>query len=133
MGEIEFPIEVNEIKSTNKMPFDCYCMDKSNIGKLVKIRPCAEKYKDKTYLGLFLGDASLEHHITYNKEEKILNVDPGMSNPAIFVFELNKVIFGCGSWWRVIENEEELDKMITDETIENVWYVKMLKELTKKE
>lgn len=131
MKEIEFPIEVNEIKSTNKMPFDCYCIDESNIGKLVKIRPCAEEYGDKTYLGLFLGDVHLGHHITYKHEEKVLNVYPGMGNPAIFVFALNKVIYGCGSWWGTIESEEELDRMITDESIENVWYVKLLKELAK--
>ncbi len=131
MSEIEFPIEVNEIKNTNKMPFDCYCMDKSSIGKLVRIRPCAEEYGDKTYLGLFLGDVHLGHHITYKREEKILNVYSGMGNPAIFVFGINKVIYGCGSWWGAIESEEELDRMITDESIENLWYVKMLKELVK--
>ncbi len=130
---IEYPIEVNEIKFNYKMPFDCYGMGKNNIGQLVKIRPCADEYKDKTYLGLFLGDVTLSPSVHYNREEKILDVTNGMSNPAIFVFDLKKVIYGCGSWWGVIKSEEELDKLITDETIENVWYVKMLKELSKKD
>ena len=130
---IEYPIEVNEIKFDYKMPFDCYCMDKNNIGQLVKIRPCADEYKDKTYLGLFLGDVTLCPIISYNREEKILDVTNGMSNPAIFVFELKKVIYGCGSWWGAIKSEEELDNLITDESIANLWYVKILKELSKKE
>ena len=56
-----------------------------------------------------------------------------MSNPAILVFELKKVIYGCGSWWGSIKSEEELDKLITDESIADLWYVKILKELSKKE
>jgi hypothetical protein len=50
-------------------------------------------------------------------------------NPAIFVPELNKVIFGYESWWSEITTEEELNNVITDHTIENVWYVKLLKSM----
>ena len=45
-------------------------------------------------------------------------------NPAIFVPELGKIIFGMESWWGRIKSEEEL-KDITDGDIENVWHVKM--------
>ncbi len=53
-------------------------------------------------------------------------------NPAIFVFDLKKVIYGYESWWGEIKSEEDFRK-ITDLDINNLWYVKALKELLKKE
>lgn len=52
------------------------------------------------------------------------------TNPAIYVFDLKKVIFGAQSWWSVIENEDEL-RDITKDEINNTWYVKMFKEMVK--
>jgi len=49
-------------------------------------------------------------------------------NPAIFVFDLNEIIFGYESWWGVIESEKQL-KEITNDVIDNVWYVKALKQI----
>lgn len=49
-------------------------------------------------------------------------------NPAIFVFDLNKIIYGCESWWGVIKSEEDLNS-ISDCDIDNVWYVRALKTL----
>ena len=51
-----------------------------------------------------------------------------MHNPAIYVPELGKVIYGMESWWHAIKDEKEL-KDITDNDIDNVWYVKALKEV----
>ena len=51
-----------------------------------------------------------------------------MDNPAIFVPDLNKIIFGCASWWHKIKNIDEI-KDITMEDIENTWYVKLAKKL----
>lgn len=97
-----------------------------SCGTPVKIRPCGEEYGDKTYFGILLGDVPLSLHASIDPEGTI-NVSRSMYNPAIFVPELKDIIYGCGSWWGEIENEEELDKLITDDVIENVWYVKMLK------
>ena len=50
------------------------------------------------------------------------------TNPAIFVPELKKIVFGCESWWRKIDSMDEV-KDITDEDIENQWYVKLFKSI----
>ena len=54
------------------------------------------------------------------------------TNPAIYVFDLQRIIFGAESWWSIIENQEEL-KDITDDDINNQWYVKALKAMHKDE
>ena len=93
-------------------------------GKLVKIRPCGEEYENKTYLGFLIGDLALGSSFKILEDKIQLNWS--LHNPAIFVPELGKVIYGCESWWSEIENIEEL-KQITDDDINNVWYVKLLK------
>lgn len=95
-------------------------------GTPVKVRPCAEKYNNKTYFGILIGEVPLSLHSSID-EEGNLTVSRSMYNPAIFVPELKEIIYGCGSWWGEIETEEALEKVITDETIENVWYMKLLK------
>lgn len=119
---IEYPIEVSKINTNADKYKD------SRTGKFAKIRPCEEGYEGKTYLGLYLGEMPIGHHITHNSETKELNVSFS-NNPAIFVFDLNKIVYGMESWWGIIESEEDL-KEITNHDIENVWYVKALKELS---
>lgn len=92
-------------------------------GILVSIRPCAEEYGDKTYLGILIGDIALGSSITLAEDKVQLNFSG--HNPAIFVPELRKVIYGCESWWAEIESEEQLRK-ITNDDIQNAWYMKML-------
>lgn len=50
-------------------------------------------------------------------------------NPAIWVPELEKVVWGDSSWWGPIEKKEDAERLITDADIQNVWYVKALKRL----
>lgn len=122
---IEYPIEVSKINLDNDMSGfrDNY------RGKFVKIRPCGEKYKNRTYLGIYLGDLPKGYRITHDSDTKELNVSFD-TNPAIFVFDLNEIIYGYQSWWGFIKNENDL-KNITDIDIDNVCYVKALKELNK--
>lgn len=47
-------------------------------------------------------------------------------------FDLQRIIFGAESWWGIIESLEEL-KDITDDDINNIWYVKALKAMHKDE
>lgn len=123
--DIEYPLEIHGVrKMGGHGAFGC-----EKVGSFVSIRPVNEKYKNKTFLGLYLGDFILENRILFDKRDNILNVFPNR-NPAIFVFDLNKVIWGYESWWGVIESEDDL-KQITDVDIENIWYVKALKALTK--
>jgi len=48
--------------------------------------------------------------------------------PAIFVPELKKIIYGCESWWKTIQSVDEFSK-ISNEDINNTWYVKLLQSL----
>lgn len=120
---IEYPILVNEIKTEDFT--EDVCLYNSYIGKLVAIRPCAKECSGKTYIGLFLGELAHCPRVTYDEKSQVLNVK-GMYNPAMFVPDLNKIVFGYESWWKVIENEKEL-KDITDDDISNVWYVRLAK------
>lgn len=122
---IEYPIEVSKIEDNFK---DDYSL--RNCGMIVKIRPCGEEYGNKTYLGIYLGELPIGTFISYHPETKVLSVS-AHRNPAIFVPELKKIIYGCESWWGEIKNENEL-KDISDEDIDSVWYVQLLKSLSKR-
>ena len=132
MSKIECPIEVSEIKvnplyrNPNKPdgPFGGKC------GAFVSVRPCEEKYKGKTFLGIMLGDLPYEVIISHDKKTKKLEISP-FSNPAIFLPEFNEIVWGIKSWWETIEKEEDLHE-ITDKDIQNVWYVKALKAMQEK-
>lgn len=83
---IEYPVEVSKIN--NNASVKRY--ENEDIGKFVRILPCGNEYKGKTYLGLYLGDLPIGNSITYNEKTKELNVN-FVTNPAIFVFELKKL------------------------------------------
>lgn len=123
---IEYPIQVNSIKC-DKMKQ----LMMGRAGSLVKIRPCNKEYGDKTYLGLYLGNQPWSQTVSYNKELGELTVGVA-TNPAIYVFDLQRIIFGAESWWGIIESLEEL-KDITDDDINNIWYIKALKAMNKEE
>lgn len=55
-------------------------------------------------------------------------INSTMNNPAIFVPELKKIIYGCESWWKTIRSVDEFSK-ISNEDIDNTWYVKLLQSL----
>lgn len=98
-----------------------------HIGSLVAVRPCGEEYGDKTYLGIYLGELPIQILTSYDPHIGVLT-NSTMDNPGIYVPELKKIVYGCGSWWNEIESEEDL-KNITDEDIENTWYVKAYREM----
>ena len=122
---IEYPIEVGAINSTFSEKTRGLHAEK--IGKFVAVRPCDDECHGKTYLGIFLGDLAHDALISYHTDTKILDVMP-IENPAMFVPELNRVVFGYESWWHVISAPEEL-KSISDEDIQSQWYVKAAKEM----
>lgn len=129
---IKFPIEVKEIKFENSGNPIEKPMFGNKAGQLVKVRPCGEKYNDKTFVGFLIGEVPLGQSAKWNAEEGILTIRQSFHNPAIFVPELGEVIYGCSSWWGTIDSEEEL-KAITDDDIDNVWYVRALKALNKED
>ena len=121
-GQIEFPVEVSAIKNTGSRHYKSH-----EVGSWVSIRPVGD---DKTYLGVYLGDQILEAMHSYNLESKELSIYPH-TNPAIYVPDLKKVVWGCESWWGTIDFPDDLKK-ISDIDIQNIWYVKVLKELAEK-
>lgn len=96
-------------------------------GHPVSIRPCAEEFGNKTYFGFYLGEMSTVVSCRYLPPTGEIVADLDGHNPAIFVPDLGMVIFGYESWWEPINGPEDL-KQITDQDIDNIWYVKALKE-----
>ena len=107
--------------------FDAY---KGPRTRWVKIRPCSDG-AEKTYLGIYIGDFALSLSVRLDEETAILNLAVAMYNPAIFVPDLGRVVFGMESWWGEIESPEQLQQ-IADADIENVWYVRALRDLADK-
>lgn len=130
MPRIEFPITVNAIEFKETEVLEEKVLFGGKCGDMVRVRPCAERYGNKTYMGVLLGEIALSIGCSLNEESGILTVQQQMHNPAIFIPECNSVVYGCGSWWGRIENEEQL-RSITDGDINNVWYVKALSQLGK--
>lgn len=96
--------------------------------KWVAVRPCDDECQGKTYLGIALGDMALGMYANI-EADGTLKVNRGHYNPAMYVPDLHRVVFGCGSWWRAIKTPEDL-RQISDADIDNVWYVRALRELT---
>lgn len=120
---IEYPITVHEIE--NK-PIDTSGLG-HEAGSLVAIRPCAKEYNEKTYIGIYIGYLPIQILTSY-KESTGQLINSTMNNPAIFVPELKKIIYGCESWWKTIRSVDEFSK-ISNEDINNTWYVKLLQSL----
>lgn len=125
--EIEYPLQINGIAWKDQIP-PVWDNHRHEPGIWVKVRPVKEEYGKKTYLGVMLGSMALGVTCQQNVETGILHLSHGHHNPAMYVPDLKKVIFGAASWWAPIENEEDLSS-ISDADIENVWYVRALKEL----
>lgn len=119
---IEYPVIINKIEQ-KPIPQD------KNIGFLVEIQPCAEEYQKKTFLGIYLGNLPISISASLNPNTQVLTTGV-VTNPAIFIPELKKIIYGNESWWRKIESIEDFKK-ISQEDIENTWYIKLLKIMEK--
>lgn len=122
---IRYPITVENINYDNCNGYIPNGLG-TNTGDLVKIRPCGEEYNNKTYLGIFIGEIGIQPYVSYD-QDKQLNINL-MHNPMIYIPDLKKCVFGYESWWSKIENEDELSD-ITENDINNTWYVKLAKEL----
>jgi len=98
---------------------------REGVPRLVAIRPCDS---EEAYLGIYVGELPLGCTMSYHRESKILSIHHTISNPAIIVPALKKVVMGIESWWAFIETEEQL-RQITDEDIENTWYVRAIRKM----
>lgn len=122
---IEYPLTINGINNEEINTNGLF----HKTGSLCEIRPCAEEYKGKSYIGFYIGDLPIAINSSFNTETKILT-NRVLPNPAIFVPELKKIIYGCESWWRVIKSVDDFTG-ISEEDINNTWYVQALKMLSK--
>lgn len=95
-----------------------------DVGAPVRVRPCGKEYEDRTYLGFLIGDVALSPSVKI--EESSIVAGFGYHNPAIFVPSLQRIIYGCESWWQEIKSEDDLSD-ITDDDINNTWYMKIMK------
>lgn len=126
---IQMLLDANDIKELahpKNEPFVESLFVKS--GALVKVRPVGDEYEGKTYVGFLIGEVAMGSSISILEDKIQLNFSG--YNPAIFIPELKKVVFGYQSWWSEIKSENEL-KDITDNDIQNVWYVKLLNSFSK--
>lgn len=126
MSKIQFPITVTGIEFKESDPYKSRVLFGGNCGDMVSVRPCAEEYGGKTFLGVLLGELPLSQSVSL--KDGVLIVEQCMYNPAIFIPERNAIVFGCGSFWGRIKSADQLRK-ITDDDINNVWYMKALKQL----
>ena len=98
-----------------------------SCGDMVAVRPVNDRYGGRTYLGILMGEIAQTISVRITKEG-LIQADPTMHNPAMFVPDLGEMIFGHSSWWGVIADESQL-RDITDADVENVWYVKALRQI----
>lgn len=126
-GDIPYPIEVARVIPQSKASRESVA-----VGTSVAIRPVKDNPEKKTYLGVYLGDLPIKSATTtYHLKTKELTFLVA-TNPAIFVPDLNLVVWGYESWWGPLRNRDQL-RQITDGDIQNVWYVKALTELVSRE
>lgn len=117
---IEFPICVTSIDNRSDQHYTLY-----PCGKPVRIRVCEDK---KTYFGILLGELPIQVSCSHNKNTGHITIQM-ITNPAIYVPELSKIIYGYESWWERIDSIEEAKKMISDSEINNVWYMRLLRDM----
>lgn len=133
--KIKYPITVTGIEFKVDPPIAKESWQRNRkVGMYVAVRSC-KKYHDnkKTYLGILVGWVPVHSGVEFNAEKGKKDIGTLVffhngSNPAIFVPDLNEVVLGCESWWGPINSPEEL-KEITNDDIQNVWYVKAMKSL----
>lgn len=123
-GTLRYPVSVTGIHFEGDLVQDW----RGKANRLVRVRPCGEDFRGKTFLGIFLGEMAQTVGCTYDRESGVLSVHLAAHNPAIWVPKLSRVVYGCESWWGTIETEEQL-REISDETIDGVWYVQAMKTL----
>lgn len=103
-----------------------------DVGSFVAVRPCGKEYEGKTYLGILLGEFPMGVSFSQSATDPdVIEAKLSHGNPAMYVPSLKKTIFGCESWWQKIKKPEDL-KDITDEDINSVWYMQVLKAMDEK-
>jgi hypothetical protein len=127
LKEITFPLTVDKIQFSKTPAFLDKCVLGGKCGDFVAVRPCAGEYQGKTYLGILLGEIAESTLVQYD-DARVLRIEPSLHNPIIFIPDLLTVVRGYESWFKRIRSKEDLS-VITNQDIQNVWYVRALKSL----
>jgi hypothetical protein len=116
--EVKFPLTLDAIQPARAPRV------REGVGRWCMVRPVKDT---KTYLGVYLGDLplSMDFYVRTSTKTLILNHH---TNPALFVPDLKRVVWGVESWWGFMDRPEQL-RQISDADIQNVWYVRALKDL----
>ncbi len=127
-SSLKEPLMVSKLGTEGKGAWREKLLFGGACGDMVAIRPCDENYKDQTYLGVLIGEIAQCVVFGIDRDKEMLTYEMALYNPAIFVPDLNTVIFGNASWWGRIKDIDQL-RSITNEDISNVWYVKALNQI----
>lgn len=124
--ELEKPLMINRLVTHRTPAWKPNLSFGGRCGDMVAIRPCAERFENRTYLGVLLGEFARTVSLWIRGDE--IEYDMAMHNPAILIPDINEIVFGIESWWGLISGPEQL-RDITDQDIENVWYVRALQQI----
>lgn len=127
-SKLDEPFKVSRLGTEGRSAWREKLLFGGNCGDMVAIRPCDEQYKDQTYLGVLIGEIAQCVVFGADRNREMLTYEMALYNPAIFVPDLNTVIFGNASWWGRIKDIDQL-REITNEDISNVWYIKALNQI----
>lgn len=129
MSNIYVKLEGIEIANAHETIKPSGLFGSEKPGTMVAVRPCDKECNGKTYLGMYLCSAPTGVIGEQVGGKRIVLKMVDHTNPAIYIPELDRIVWGYGSWWGKIESEEKL-RQITDADIQNVWYVRALKQLS---
>ena len=117
---IQYPLTIQGIDIS---PMEAW--DTKSIGQFVAVRPCSDNPENKTYLGLYLGEQPWFLSAFFNRKDEHIHIRAAC-NPMIYVPDTKTIVRGANSWWKRIQSPDDL-KDITDDTINNTWYVQLLR------
>jgi hypothetical protein len=122
---IQYPCELQGIvwRPDTRPIFD----DRSHAW--VQVRPCGAEYEGKTFLGVHIGDIARGCSCALD-QSGYLHLGYALHNPLIWIPERRKTVMGSESWWGPLKSPDDLQE-ITDLDIENVWYVRAMRDLAK--
>lgn len=115
---IEFPLTVTGIDNERLMWRRGFHEPLSPVA----VRPCDDECAGRTYLGVYLGEFPAEVCTSWSRSTGVLS-NTAVGNPAIYVPELGRVVWGYESWWREVKDLSEIPD-ITDRDIESCWYMR---------
>ncbi|WP_373261955.1 hypothetical protein [Hungatella hathewayi] len=118
---IEYPIKVCSIELAEGL--DLY---KKSVGKIVRIKRCLEETEEKEYLGILLGEMFSCNAVSYKRKTGLLVVNPVL-NPAIYVPELKKIVYGYESWWSFVQSQDEIKSISKDDVLRQ-FFIRILEE-----